>query len=66
MTTTETTPSTRAVAGRCIHRTTCILAGVVALAGVTLTLLIHPWFAALVCAGGAWLILAPDSKGFHG
>jgi hypothetical protein len=48
------------------HRTTCILAGGLAICGGILALLVHPGFAVVAAIGGLWLILAPESKACAG
>jgi hypothetical protein len=54
-----TTQEIQNAAGRWAHRRTCILAGGLTVIGVTLALLVHPWFAAAAAVGGIWLIIAP-------
>lgn len=66
LTLTHPTRSAKVSACRRIHRTTCILAGGLAIGGGVLALLVHPGFAAVSAVGGLWLILAPESKACFG
>jgi hypothetical protein len=62
VTTTKPTRLADTIDGRRVHRKTCILAGGLALLGVSLALFVHPLYSALAVAAGFWLILVPESK----